>query len=52
MDLFKTWGVIYTCVASRTIILDIAPDPSLHTFIRRFSRVSRKECLQHSISDC
>ena len=51
MDLFKAWGVIYTCAASRTIIPDKAPDPSSHTFIRSFSRVSRKECLEHAISD-
>ena len=42
MDLFKAWGVIYTCAASRTIILDIAPDPSSHTFIRSFLRVHVK----------
>ena len=51
MDLIKAWGAIYTCAASRTIIPDRAPDPSSHTFIRSFSRVSRKECLEHAISD-
>ena len=51
MALFKALGVIYTYAASRTIILDIAPDPSSHTFIRSFLRVSPKECLEHALSD-
>ena len=50
--MFKVWGVIYTCAASRGILLDLSPDPSTNSFIRSFSRfISRRGAPDHVISD-
>lgn len=52
MDLFKAWSVIHTCAASRSVILDIALDPSSQAFVRSFSHlVSRRVCPEHVIFD-
>ena len=37
------WGVLYTCAASRGIVLDLSPDTTSNSFIRSFSRfISRR----------
>ena len=50
--MIKAWGVIYTCAASRGILLDLSPDTSDDAFIRSFSRfISRRGAPDHVISD-
>ena len=35
-DMFKCWIVLYTCAASRGIVLDVVPDVSAKTFFEEF----------------
>ena len=51
-DLYKVWVTLYTCAASRGLVLDIVPSLSLHSFIDCFRRfVNRRGCLSYVISD-
>ena len=50
--LFKVWVTLYTCAASRAVILDLVPQLDSHSFIRSFRRfVARRGCLSNVISD-
>lgn len=50
--MFKTWVVLYTCAASRGIVLDVVKDQSAETFIKSFCRfVSRRGCPDEVVSD-
>ena len=51
-ELYKGWIVLYTCAASRGVILDLVPNPSSIAFRRSLSRfVSRRGCPDDVISD-
>ena len=50
--LHKAWVTLYTCAASRGVLLDLVPDPSSQLFIRSLIRfISRRGCPDHVISD-
>lgn len=52
LDIFKAWVTLYTCAASRAIILDLVPHLNSHSFIRSFRRfVARRGCPSNVISD-
>ena len=49
---YKIWGTLYTCAASRGIVLDLVPETSAAAFTRSFDRfVARRGCPDHIISD-
>ena len=51
-NLFKCYIVIYTCAATRGIVLDLVPDASSQTFINSFIKfISRRGCPQIVLSD-
>ena len=51
-DLSKCYIVIYTCAATRGIVLDLVPDASSQTFINSFINfISRRGCPQIVLSD-
>ena len=48
----KAWVTLYTCAASRAIILDLVPRMNADAFIRSFKRfVSRRGCPDYIITD-
>ena len=50
--LHKAWGTLYTCAASRGIVLYLVPDLSAETFTRSLSIfISQRGCPDHIISD-
>ena len=50
--LFKAWVTLYTCAASRAVILDLTPHMDAHSFIRSFRRfLARRGCPSNVISD-
>ena len=52
MFLNKLWVTLYTCAASRGIILDLAPGLDSHSFTKSFHRfISRRDCPSNVISD-
>ena len=51
-NVYKVWGTLYICAATRGIILDVVPDTSAPAFRRSFDRfVARRGCPDHVISD-
>ena len=51
-DSFKCYIVIYTCVSSREVILDVVPDGSAETVIKTLRKfISRRGCLARILSD-
>ena len=51
-NLYKAWVTLYTCAASRAILLDLVPRPDSESFIRSFRRfVARRGCPDNMISD-
>ena len=52
VTLNKVWVTLFTCAASRAIILDLVPGLDAHSFIKCFRRfVSRRGCPNFVISD-
>ena len=48
----KSWVTLYTCAATRSIVLDLIPDMSSKTLIRSLKRfISRRGCPDNIISD-
>ena len=48
----KAWVGLYTCAASRSVVLDLMRDPSARSFIESFRRfVARRGCPDNVISD-
>ena len=52
VNMFKAWVVLFTCAASRGIVLDLVPDMGTGSFVRSLSRfISRRFCPNDVISD-
>ena len=52
VNMFKVWVVLFTCAASRGIVLDLVPDMGAGSFVRSLSRfISRRGCPSDVISD-
>ena len=51
-NLYKRCGTLYTCAASRAIVLDLVPNLDSQSFIRSFRRfISRRGCPCNVITD-
>jgi len=51
-EIFKCYGVIYTCATSRGVIIDLVPDANAESFILSLSRfISRRGCPKQILSD-
>ena len=49
---YKAWVMLYTCAATRAIVLDVVHDMRAHTFVSSFLRfISRRGCPNTVISD-
>ena len=52
VTMFKAWIVLFTCAASRGVVLDLVPDMGAGSFVRSLNRlVSRRGCPNDIISD-
>ena len=52
LPMYKVWVTLYTCAASRGIMLDIVPKIDSNSFIKSFRRfISRRGCPSIVISD-
>ena len=50
--IYKTWVVLYTCAASRGVVLDVVNDQEVGAIMKRFCRfVSRRGCPDEIVSD-
>lgn len=50
--IFKAWIVIYTCMTTRAVVLDVVSDTRACTFINSFRRfISRRGCPNTVVSD-
>ena len=51
-QLFKCYVVLYTCAATRGVVLDLVPDASAKTFVNSLKKfISRRGCPQIILSD-
>ena len=52
MRIYKTWVVLYTCAASRGVVLDVVKDQGVGAIMKSFCRfISRRGCPDQIASD-